>query len=354
MQLLLSLALLLPAQDPAAPATPAAFSVGQPAPDLSIERWIVEPKPNKNSSSSSGTGKRGEATFSGAAQRWSNWHEAKIVFHAPLAASLPVLAELADAGSDRALSLVGWTIADDEAKAKEGLKRLGDGAWLGVPKSGSPLGPLAPELLVLGPNGELVWAGSAKDEKALLAAVDEALARPRAKPLGAPLAPEYATALADYWKGAWAKARAAADKLVKKGGSDALVADGKRILAAVDEVERDLGTAAQEAAGKSQMHELVEIEWLLGTGIPGATQKHVSEMVKEISAKSMQGGSADDARKWLEIAARRPLLFPVRDEPAGERFSKELEQFVKRSANVTGPQQRALALLERWKQRKSH
>ncbi len=354
MQLLLTLALLFPAQEPAAPATPAAFTIGQPAPDLQIDRWLVEPKPKTSSSSSSGTGKRGEPLVSGSTQRWSNYHEAKIVFHAPLAGTLPLLAELADAGSDRALSLVGWTIADDETKAREVLKRVGEGAWLGVPKSGSPLGPLTPELLVIGPNGELVWAGTGKDEKGFVAAVDEALARPRAKALGAPLAPELAPALTEYWKGAWAKARGAADTLAKKGGSDALVTDAKRIVAAVDELERDLGVAAQDAVGKMQLHELVEIEWLLGIGIPGPTQKRVSEMVKDIAGKSLQGGSADDARKWLEIAARRPLFFPARDESAGERYAKELEQFVKRSSNLTGPQQRALALLERWKQRKGH
>lgn len=353
MHLFFTLALFFPAQEPAA-AAPAAFTVGQPAPDLQIERWVVEPKPKTSSSSSSGTGKRGEAVVTGSMQRWSTHHEAKIVFHAPLAATMPLLAELAEAGADRALSAVGWTIADDEAKAKEELKRLGEGAWLGVPKSGGPLGPLAPELLVLGPNGELVWAGGAKDEKAFTAAVDEALARPKAKPLGAPLAPEFAAALTEYWKGAWGKARSAADKLVKKGGSEALVADGKRIVAAVDELERDLGVAAQDAAGKTQMHELVEIEWLLGTGLPGPTQKRVSEMVKEISGKSLQGGSADDARKWLEIADRRPLFFPARNDAAGERYAKELEQFVKRSSNLTGPQQRAVGLLERWKQRKDH
>jgi len=352
MQLLLSLAVLFPAQEPAPPAL---FAAGQPAPDLQIERWVVEPrKPSGTTSSSSGTGLKGEPRFSGPALRWSNFHEAKIVFHAVLTETLPVLAELADAGSDRGLSVVGWTIADDEAKAQEGLKRLGEGAWLGVPKQGGPLGPLAPELLVIGPSGELVWAGGAKEEKAFVAAVGEALARPRAKPLGAPLAPELAAALEDYWSGAWAKARSAAEKLSKKPGAEQAAGDAKRLLAAIDELERDLGVAAQEAASKSQTAELVEIEALLAKGLPGAVQKRVAELVKEIAGKTLQAGSADDARKWLEIAARRPLFFPARDEPAGERYAHDLEQFVKRSANMTGPQQRALAQFERWKQRKDH
>src|SRR6185295_14957647 len=98
MQLLLSLAFLFPVQDPAAAGAPAAFTVGQPAPDLQIERWLVEPKkPSGSSSASSGTGLKGEPRVSGPTQRWSTFHEAKIVFHAPLAASMPLLAELADA-----------------------------------------------------------------------------------------------------------------------------------------------------------------------------------------------------------------------------------------------------------------
>lgn len=345
----------LPSQQPAAPAPaaakPAPLAVGQPAPDLQIARWLAEPKKPGSVSSSSGTGKRGEALVTGPAPRWSNHHEAKIVFHAPLAATLPVLAEFAEAGSDRGLALVGWTVADDEKQATETTRRLGDGVALGVPADGSPLHPLAPELLVIGPSGELVWCGTAAQEKELVAAVGEALSRPCAKPLGAPLAPELAPALADYWDGNWAKARAAAEKLAKKAEGQ-VAGDAKRLAGAVDEYERELGIAADDAAGKGQMHELVEIEALLSAGLPGAVQKRVSEKVKEISGKSLQGGSADDARKWLEIAARRPLFFPVRNEPAGERYAHELEQFVKRSSNLTGPQQRALALVERWKQRK--
>jgi len=348
---LLFLSLFLPVQEPVAqPVAPAPFVVGQPAPDLQFERWVTEPKKSTGSTSSSRTGPKGEPIVIGPTQRWSNFHEAKIVFHASLAASLPPLVALADAASDRALSIVGWTSADDEAKAREGMRALGEGVWLGVPKVGSP--PL-PELCVIGPSGELVWTGPTKDEKAFVAAVEEALARPRGKPIAAPLAPELNPALNDYWKGAWAKARSAADKLAKKGGSEKLVADAKRLCAAVDELERDFGVAAQDAVGKTQFYELVEIESLLGSGLPGATQKRVSEMLKETSGKTMQAGSVDDARKWLEIAARRPLFFPVRSEPAGERYAHELEQFVKRSSNLAGPQQRALGLVDRWQQRKS-
>ncbi|MBK7642964.1 MAG: hypothetical protein IPJ19_07920 [Planctomycetes bacterium] len=358
MHILLTLPLLFPAlpQDPppaAAPETPhAALVVGQPTPKLRLEPWIVEPKKPENVGVSSRSGVKGEP-LGEFAQRWSNHHEAWIVFRAPLAQNLPLLAQLGDACSDRALGLVAWTDADGEAAAKEGLGLFGGGAYLGIPHENSPLGADTPELLVVGPSGELVWTGTAAQEKDFLAAVGEALARPKAQRFDAPFAPELAGVLTDYWKGSWAKARAAADKLARKGGNEALVADAQRLVAAVDELERELSVAAQQAIPTGQLAEAVEIETLLDDGLPGATRKHVGELLKDVAGKSLQGGAVEDARKWLEIAAKRPLFFPARSEPAGERFAKELEQFAKRSSNQAAPQQRALALLERWKQRKA-
>ncbi len=356
----LALVLSTPAQDPVAPAAPkggAPLVVGQPAPELGLGPWIVQPQKSGNASAEVRPDKKGFQTGSWPVQRWSSWHEAKLVVRATSTERNALLADLANAASDRELMVIAWTSAADEAKSKELVKALGDKVWLGTPKADSVLGDLAPEVCVIGPSGELVWCGAAKDEKALLAAVGDALARPKARPLGAPLAAELVPVLADYWKGSWSKARAAADKLAKKPaeGDEALrvQADAKRVVVAIDELEHDLDDAARDAAAKSKTPELVEIESLLVAGLPGATQKRVTDQVKEISGKSMMGGSADDARKWLELATRRPLLFPVREDGGGERYAHDLEQFVKRSANVAAPQQRAMTLLERWKQRKA-
>lgn len=353
----LALVLSIPVQEPAAPQGGAPLVVGQPAPDLAIERWVVEPKPAASLGSEARPDKKGFASGSFAPQRWSSWHEARLVVRAGASERNALLADLASACADRELVVVAWTSAAEEAKSKELVAALGEKVWLGVPKPESVLGELAPEACVIGPSGELVWTGALKEEKALLAAVAEALERPKARPLGAPLARELAPVLSDYWKGSWSKARAAADKLAKKPAEgDAALrvqSDAKRVVVAIDELEKDLGDAARDAAGKSKLAELVEIESLLVAGLPGAVQKRVSEAIQEQAKKSMLGGTADDARKWLDLAARRPLFFPAREDGGGERYAHDLEQFVKRSANNAGPQQRALTLIERWKQRKA-
>lgn len=353
----LALVVSLAAQEATAPQSGAPLLVGQPAPDLAIDHWVVEPRKPTQAGAEVRPDKKGFAGGSWAPQRWSNWHEAKLVVRASATERNALLADLASACADRELAVLAWTSAADEAKSKELVQALGDRVWLGIPKSASVLGELAPEVCVIGPSGELVWTGAVKEEKALLAAVGEALARPKARPLGAACANELVPVLADYWKGAWSKARAAADKLARKPAEgDAALraqADAKRVLVAIDELEKDLDAAARDAAAKSKLAELVEIEALLVSGLPGAVQKRVSDEVKELSGKSMLGGTADDARKWLELAARRPLCFPVREDGGGERYSHELEQFVKRSSNSAAPQQRAQTLIERWKQRKA-
>lgn len=333
---------------------PPALVIGQPMPVIGFERWIVAPKKGTGLEVGSSSEIGGSQKFRGPAPRWSARHEAKLVFRAPVLERLPLLAELARASSDRELVLVGWTLAGDEERAKADVQRLGETVTLGVPKEGE-LGPLSPELCVIGPSGELVWAGKAAEEKELLAAVSEALARPKAPTLDAPLVPELAGALADYWKGAWAKARTAAEKPLKKAapGTDRLQGDAKRLLAAIDALEHALADEAQLALTKGQVHEAVEIEALLASGLPGPSARRVAEMLKDVASQSLQTGAIDDARKWLEIAAKRPLFFPERDDGGGERYARELEQFVKRSSNMHGPQQRALALVERWKQRKA-
>lgn len=358
-----------PGQDaPAEVAPTPVWQVGQPAPAFQVDRWGAAPpkegKTEHNSSSSSGGGGVEQDPLAKRMQSLQGepalekLHELVLVVHRTPSSNAPrwsALVELVEANRDRGAAIVSFTAEADLQSVQDRLK----GEELPC-----PVGVLGPEsksiwardeVAVVGRSGELLCSSAKLEDVAK--AFEKALECFPAEPIERPLAPALLPVMTDYFEGRYAKARAGAEAASKKaeGGKvdDAtrLAADAKYLLQRVDAQEKELVAACAKELADGNVERLVDLDLVLSKGCKGDIARAASEQLKKIQAQSLLANRVIDYRKYLGLVEKRPLCFPRRDDAAGKKLVKDLESFLKQTANDAVSQQRARGLVQRFKAR---
>ncbi|MBK7875025.1 MAG: hypothetical protein IPJ77_04615 [Planctomycetes bacterium] len=353
-----------PKEDAPAPV----WQVGQPAPAFQVDRWAgAAPKDGKTEKSSSTSSSGGGAEPDVLLQRIQKLngeptldalHGLVLIVHrtpSSNSARWNALVELVDANRDRNAAIVSFVEESDAQFVQDRLK----GEELPC-----PVGVLGPEsksiwahdeIAVVGRTGELVCSSTKLDEVAK--AFEKALDCCSAERIERPLAPALLPAMADYFESRYAKARDGAESVLKKSESGKLddaarvAADAKHLLARIDAQEKELVAACAKALAEGNVERLVDLDLVLSKGCKGDVAKAASEQLKKIQAQSLLANRVIDYRKYLGLVDKRPLLFPRRDDGAAKKLVKELESFLKQTANDATSQQRARGLIQRYKAR---
>jgi hypothetical protein len=209
---------------------------------------------------------------------------------------------------------------------------------------------------IVGREGGIVWKGDpSRDTDEFLEALAAALSGPRMRPVpeipGEAAGEELADARIAYVTGDLAKARKLAEKAAskfakKKGEEAAAIAGGATALVeAVDGTLADLTLAFDTA---------------LESGDPEATCQALRD-IQRAFPRSEASSAAEDAlganeelaasvaawSAWLELAETRPPSFPARHEKLEKRYAKDLEKYLKKTADGPGGET-AKAWLERY------
>lgn len=363
----------VPVPDPgqaeqAALASPPVWQVGQPAPAFEVDRWASHAKQDgtterRSSSSSSG----GAAEADRLVQRMQSMqgeptlaklHGLVLVVHRTKtadAARWNALIELVDANRDRGMAIVSFTAEEDAQYVQDRLK----GEELPC-----PVGVLGPEskslwareeIAVVGRTGELLCSTTKLEEVAKV--LERALGCCSAERVERPLASVLLPAMEDYFESRYAKARDSAGAIAKKAEAGKLddtarvAEDARYLLQRIDAQERELVAACAKALADGDVERLVDLDLVLAKGCKGDVAKTASEALKKIQAQSLLVNRVIDYRKYLGLVEKRPLLFPRRDDTAGKKLVKELEAFLKQTANDAVSQQRARGLVQRWRAR---
>lgn len=350
-----------PKEDAPAPV----WMLGEPAPAFQVDHWAgTAPKDGKTEKSSSSSNSGGGGEQDVLLQRMQRLqgeptleqlHGLVLVVHrtpSSNAARWNALVELVDANRDRNLALVSFVAEDDAQFVQDRLKGEDLACPVGV------LGPESKsiwardEIAVVGRTGELLCASTKLED--VLKAVEKALDCCSAVRLERPLAPALLPAMADYFESRYAKARDGAEAVLKKAEAGKLddaarvAADAKHLLARIDAQEKELVAASQKALADGQVERLVDLDLVLSKGCKGDVAKAASELLKKIQAQSLLANRVIDYRKYLGLVDKRPLLFPRRDDGAAKKLVKDLESFLKQTANDAVSQQRARGLVQRY------
>lgn len=353
-----------PKQDAPAPV----WQVGQPAPAFQVDRWNGSaPKDGKTERSSTTSSSGGGAEQDVLLKRMQSidgqpslehLHGLVLVVHRTPSSNAQrwnALVELVDANRDRGAAIVSFVEEADAQFVQDRLKGEGLPCPVGVLGAESKSIWARDEVAVVGRSGELLCSSTKLDDVAK--AFEAALDCCSAERVERPLAPALLPALADYFESRYAKARDGAEALLKKAESgktdDAarVAADAKYLLQRIDGQEKELVAACAKALADGDVERLVDLDLVLSKGCKGDVAKAASEPLRKVQAQSLLANRVIDYRKYLGLVEKRPLLFPRRDDAAGRKLVKELESFLKQTANDAVSQQRARGLVQRYKAR---
>lgn len=271
--------------------------------------------------------------------------------------TLELLADLAEACEDRDLRLVGlaaegslqsWKLAGLGVSWPVAEVVPGESAWW--PAEGRP--PVA----VVGRAGEVRWSGAPlDDEQAFLEAVDTALRLPRGPRLAADPGPELAEVAEALWQADWLRAEKEARKAEKSlsgqrdEASRAAARRAEDVLAALERHGEDLLAEATGAVRADQGLVYWRARTALEQGFPRSPWAREAKALEKEAMRSNLVLVFVDAEKYLtDVHPERPILFPVRRSPEGDRFVRTLEKFVKASDNAAGTTLHARRMLERY------
>jgi hypothetical protein len=260
----------------------------------------------------------------------------------------------------RIVSLTGMIVADEEETPGIKARELGIEHAVGV---AGMFGERSPYLnmnkmpgltyaYVIARSGGVAWKGDPSREiDEFLEALQEALAAPRGRAVPEGKQEELADAVAEYVTGDLAKARKLADKVgvrfgKKKGEEAAAIAERARALVeAVDGTLEDLSSAFDVALEAADAESTARSLSGLRATFPKSDQ--LSAATDRLRANAELSTSVDAWSAWLELEQARPPAFPERREKVEKRYARELEKYLKKSAEGPGHELVA-AWLERY------
>jgi hypothetical protein len=355
-----------PAAPPPAPPAAARIEIGQPAPEIPDAAWIDRAKPEQpklENFTTDGAGKKSKR-----ARKLAELADHVVLVHAlPLDDTLAaergsaLVRELLAANQDRRLTAIGFLRGAELAAAQEFARRAGLEHPLALVDPALPAPAYADLELhaagcvhVVGRGGGLLWHGDAlRDSKAFLGAVERALGAPALPRLERPVDVRFAKALGEYWDGRLSKAAALAAPLqqaAEKSGDAAAAADARVVQDAVRDAQVAwLAELRDAAATKDPARWLATSDALRAAFQKGEALKEVERLGKELKKDGFFEMRLRDAKTWRELCADRPVLFPERQDAAGDRFADKLASYVRSTANSTEETRTAQALLDRYR-----
>ncbi len=210
-------------------------------------------------------------------------------------------------------------------------------------------------LFVVGRDGTIVWRGNhTVKDKEFLKAVGRALAVNEAPPIGKVLSPALDSAVARYAESRFFQSRTAAQKVLDKHASKSsessakIARDAAFLIERIDAYSAELLEEMAAARESGSALAFVEAARRLTIGFSKSiSARKVRELEKQALADRQFAARIKVAREWLELAEKRPVLFPARADRASKTFAKKLGKFVKQNKG-SAPAQEAQKLLERF------
>ncbi len=364
--------LSLPIPEPAAVLGEASTwrpAVGQPAPEPALAAWIDDVASKDGTKKLEQTVRSaGDVPTSRKAKTLAELADHVVIVHTfawgdglSVGKALPLIRDLLAANSDRRLAAIGICDFVETETARGNAKSLFLEHPIAIEKFEESHPPFVdPKLhppcwaFVVGRGGGLRWQGDpARDEKAFLTAVKDALEVPEVAAVGRPLHERLAKALAEYYAGRLSRAlslamdeRDAAQKSADKAG----LGDAQMLEKTVHESQliwlRDL----ENAAAKQDSTAYVALVRACRLGFAkGDVAKDLERLDREAHKDGFFEMRLIDSQKYFEMFEERPILFPARKDAAGEKFAKKLESFVRSTANSTEETRSAKALADRYR-----
>jgi len=342
-------------------------AVGQPAPEVAFATWITEPNA-KGVTTTTSVSNVGGVPVSRRAKTLAELADHVVIVHtfawddrAARDVALPLVRDLLAANGDRKLTAIGIASVLDVTEARAAAKALQLEHPIALEKlteSRSPYVDLRAHsacwAFVVGRGGGLEWQGNpAEDEKGFLSAVDAALDRHPVGRLERPLHERLGKALAEYYDGKLSRAVALAQderKAAEKADERTSAQDAQLLERAARDTQlawlRDLG----DAAAKGDATRYVTIAKACKLGLArGDAQKELERLDKEAHKDGLFEMRLLESQKYLDMLSARPVLFPVRKEPAGDKFAQRLEAFLRATNSSTDETRTARALADRYR-----
>ncbi|MEM7306990.1 MAG: hypothetical protein AAF682_09990 [Planctomycetota bacterium] len=338
------------------------------APDLQLSSWIERPAPGSAPPYASGD-KPNERSDGSDSDRGglTGYGGSPLIVHAfawddkkSTERVLPLMRDLLRANADRGLAVIG--IADEllpdarpEDRLAAELNALSTHrvtypvASADLGRSPSPYADGRNDAFVIGPNGALLWRGDPiAAQKDLLDALGRAYERPHVAVLRRPLDAKLARAESAYLAAELKDALAKAKKLLKSKNSEA-AASARTVVNLVESTQWAwLEELRKHAAGGPDLR-YFELAEALRSALPkGEAAKELEEIEKALKKEKLWRLRNQDLTKWIELRRERPALFPARKSKGGDAFAKELEKFLRTTANSNEATKEAKALLERY------
>ncbi len=344
-------------------------AVGQPAPEPGLAVWTDDV------ASKDGTKKLEQIVRSGGdfptsrkAKTLAELADHVVIVHTfawgdgpSMGRALPLIRDLLAANSDRRLAAIGICDFVELETARGNAKSLFLDHPIAIEKFEASHSPFVDSKIhppcwafVVGRGGGLRWQGDpARDEKAFLAAVADALDVPEVAKLERPLHEKLAKALTEYYAGKLSRAlslaadeREAAQKSPDKAGLE----DAQLLEKAAHEAQLTWLRELENAAAKKDSTAYVALVRACKLGFAkGDVAKDLERLDKEAHKDGFFEMRLIDSQKYFEMFQDRPILFPARKEAAGEKFAKKLESFVRSTSNSTEETRTEKALADRYR-----